>query len=37
MWHTLSKDEVLRNLGTNEKSGLSDEKAKQRQEKYREK
>ena len=34
MWQTLKKDETLRSLGTNEKTGLSDEDVKQRQEKY---
>lgn len=34
MWHTLRKDEVLRNLCTNEKVGLADEEVKQRQQKY---
>ena len=34
MWQTLRKNEVLKNLGTNEKLGLSDEEVKQRQEKY---
>ena len=34
MWQTLRKDEVLKNLGTNEKLGLSNEEVKQRQEKY---
>ena len=34
MWQTLRKDEVVRNLGTNEKVGLSDEEVKVRQEKY---
>lgn len=34
MWQTLRKIEVLKNLGTNEKLGLSDEEVKQRQEKY---
>lgn len=34
MWQTLRKEEVLKNLGTNEKTGLSDEEIKKRQEKY---
>ena len=34
MWQTLKKDETLRSLGTNEKTGLSDEDVNQRQEKY---
>lgn len=34
MWQTLRKDETLKNLGTNEKIGLSNEEVKQRQEKY---
>ena len=34
MWQTLRKDEVLKNLGTNEKLGLSDEEVKRRQEEY---
>lgn len=34
MWQTLRKDEVLKSLGTNEKSGLSDEEVKKRQETY---
>ena len=34
MWQTLRRDEALRSLGTNEKSGLSDEEVKKRQEKY---
>lgn len=34
MWHTLRKDEVLRNLCTNEKVGLAGEEVKQRQQKY---
>ena len=33
MWQTLRKNEVLKNLGTNEKEGLSDEEIKRRQEK----
>ena len=33
MWHTQRKDEVLKNLGTNEKNGLADEEVKVRQEK----
>ena len=34
MWQTLRKDETLKSLGTNEKTGLSEEEAKRRQEKY---
>ena len=34
MWQTLRKDEVLKNLGTNEKTGLSDESVRKRQEEY---
>ncbi|MBQ2938259.1 MAG: calcium-translocating P-type ATPase, PMCA-type [Clostridia bacterium] len=34
MWQTLRKDEVLKSLDTNDKSGLSDEEVKMRQEKY---
>ena len=34
MWQTLRKDETLKNLGTNEKIGLSDDEVKRRQEKY---
>lgn len=33
MWHTQRKDEVLKNLGTNEKEGLVEEEVKKRQEK----
>lgn len=34
MWHTLRKNEVLKNLDTNEKTGLSDEEVKERQQEY---
>ena len=34
MWHTLNKEEILRKLKTNEKTGLSIEEVKRRQEKY---
>lgn len=34
MWHTLRKEEVLRKLGTNESTGLSEKEVKARQEKY---
>ena len=34
MWCTLSKDEVSRNLGTNIKTGLTQEEVKQRKERY---
>ena len=34
MWQTLKKEEVIRNLSTNEKAGLSEEEVKIRQEKY---
>ena len=33
MWQTLRKNEVLKDLGTNEKEGLSEEEVKLRQEK----
>lgn len=33
MWQTLRKNEVLKDLGTNEREGLSEEEVKQRQEK----
>lgn len=33
MWQTLSREEVLKNLGTNENIGLSEEEVKKRQEK----
>ncbi len=32
MWHTLKKEEVLKNLNTNEKEGLSEQEVKNRQE-----
>ena len=34
MWHTLKKDEVLKSLGTNEITGLTNEEVLKRQEKY---
>ena len=34
MWQTLRKEEVLRNLGTNEKTGLTEEEVQARQAKY---
>ena len=34
MWHTLRKEEVLKKLGTNESTGLSEKEVKARQEKY---
>ena len=34
MWETLRKEEVLRNLGTNLKKGLSNQEVKRRIEKY---
>lgn len=34
MWQTLKKEEVIRNLSTNEKAGLPEEEVKIRQEKY---
>ena len=34
MWQTLRKEEVLRQLGTNEKQGLTEKEVKERQEKY---
>lgn len=34
MWHTLRKNEVLDNLRTNEKNGLSEDEVKKRQEKF---
>lgn len=34
MWHTLRKNEVLNNLRTNEKNGLSEDEVKKRQEKF---
>ena len=34
MWQTLKKEEVLRQLGTNEKQGLSEDDVRRRQEKY---
>ena len=34
MWQTLKKQEVLRNLGTNDKTGLTEENVKSKQEKF---
>ena len=34
MWQTLKKDEILKSLGTNEKSGLQYEQVKKRQDEY---
>ena len=34
MWQTLRKEEVLRQLGTDEKQGLKEKEVKERQEKY---
>ena len=34
MWQTLKKDEVLRQLGTDENQGLTKKEVEERQEKY---
>ena len=34
MWQTLRKEEVLRQLGTDEKQGLTEKEVQKRQEKY---